>query len=785
MGTQHTNQVKSVYPWDDFAQRIRRVAESGSLVVTNKNKAEQILRTIGIQPAEVSRMLNLAKTTISQPGPAVNPRSPILQSTATNEGGNSNGTNVSDGNEGWPAGVGAGGQTGSVRSDRANARIGKLRNRVEEYGVRIQSAQSLGINRGTDRMTAREVPRALWDAEMQEADRRVHSVTGKHLRFVVGGMEIHTTDSTRMIRGVRTDTDIIVQADHPYLTPTKIALHEMFHELVVQYPQLRARAIDSIRGRFTAQQIDEIKSAYTENLKAVYSTEAEIFDEMLADAYAEINAFDANASLLSEAVQNATDTALGEGRTAVDLVAPRGPPQNGEERTSVEDASGQKPHSPYGLYVPGTPGVADTNVGNKKITTATGNERTLTDDAPYSYEALVQKPPVEVVVFKERPIPTKGKKLDTSAIADEGLKGASVIEIDSKMQRYVYIRDIGENVSLPKRGVVHGITGNKTKGSALNTAQVTYYLPDILRNSIAINELNPRTEEDGEYSVVLIGYCESEEGNGYIVRSTVNHFSQNRSIVDDLQIYNVLKGAKSKKTEAQVMRSYTGSPAANAANAWTSTISVAELLDIVKDNYPEFLSKSVRGHYGLDVEPYDGARFSVEDTTLGMIDEITDEPSTEEGVVPQGVDVHDWEAEMNARAEAKKQECLRTIPREEFEGSPALQKLGIRVEGTVTSYDDAEYLRQVDKAFKELERDTKSLEHKPGATSREKRQAALLADGEILPSGIHPAARANVVKILAEQYSFQRAMGENSIRRVIGGKRVYHLPSGICLCYTM
>ena len=32
------------------------------------------------------------------------------------------------------------------------------------------------------------------------------------------------------------------------------------------------------------------------------------------------------------------------------------------------------------------------------------------------------------------------------------------------------------------------------------------------------------------------------------------------------------------------MRSYTGLPAADAANAWTSTISVAKLLDIVKDD---------------------------------------------------------------------------------------------------------------------------------------------------------------------------------------------------------
>ena len=66
------NLVKSAYPWDDFATQITRAAESGKLVVTNKNKAEQMLATIGIQPAEVSRILNLAKDSLAQKGEIVN-----------------------------------------------------------------------------------------------------------------------------------------------------------------------------------------------------------------------------------------------------------------------------------------------------------------------------------------------------------------------------------------------------------------------------------------------------------------------------------------------------------------------------------------------------------------------------------------------------------------------------------------------------------------------------------------------------------------------------------------
>jgi hypothetical protein len=72
MESDRVNLVKSVYPLDDFAVQIKRAADSGKLVVINKNKAEQMLATIGIQPAEVSRILNLAKNILSQQEDSVN-----------------------------------------------------------------------------------------------------------------------------------------------------------------------------------------------------------------------------------------------------------------------------------------------------------------------------------------------------------------------------------------------------------------------------------------------------------------------------------------------------------------------------------------------------------------------------------------------------------------------------------------------------------------------------------------------------------------------------------------
>lgn len=60
------NQIKSVYPLDDFASRLLESAKKGSLVITNKNKANNMLSGIGVQPSEREDIINLAKNSLSQ-----------------------------------------------------------------------------------------------------------------------------------------------------------------------------------------------------------------------------------------------------------------------------------------------------------------------------------------------------------------------------------------------------------------------------------------------------------------------------------------------------------------------------------------------------------------------------------------------------------------------------------------------------------------------------------------------------------------------------------------------
>ena len=239
----------------------------------------------------------------------------------------------------------------------------------------------------------------------------------------------------------------------------------------------------------------------------------------------------------------------------------------------------------------------------------------------YSWDALSKKAPIRIVSVPTVGIPTtKRGKIDATKFQAVGKTGADTqIGAMGSTQTYVTIPDIGENVLINNRSIRHGLQGQLTNAGTRATAEVTASLPDILRNSIAVNAQTAREDkpDDGLYSYILFGYARRNDGQEYLVRSKVNHFAQNKSVVESVEIYNVLKGIKAKKIEARVKGSHTDNvSAASHPTADTSTMSVADLLGIVKENYPEFLNDSLREHYGItDSKKEAGLRYSIDPLT--------------------------------------------------------------------------------------------------------------------------------------------------------------------------
>lgn len=151
-----------------------------------------------------------------------------------------------------------------------------------------------------------------------------------------------------------------------------------------------------------------------------------------------------------------------------------------------------------------------------------------------------------------------------------------------------------------------------TRGSLKTYIQVVNNLDGLLRNAVAINEMNPR-DESTNYSIILLGAGETKDSI-VPVRFVVNNKTWKMESYDIL--YAISK-AEIKKEEARI--SAPGFPIQSDFGT-SSSISVADLLNLVK-NYQEIfsvLSEDVAEKFGYE-RPYnpkltEGLRYSFKNT---------------------------------------------------------------------------------------------------------------------------------------------------------------------------
>lgn len=195
----------------------------------------------------------------------------------------------------------------------------------------------------------------------------------------------------------------------------------------------------------------------------------------------------------------------------------------------------------------------------------------------YSYESLTSKPDIKILTLQNA-VPTKADgSIDRASVIAEARKNARA-QNNSKntaTETYVRVSDIDRNVLLGAKGLQHGLT----RGD-LVTAKVTLKIGDILRSSVAVNELNGDTDRNTQMSYVLLGIAEDSEAS-YAVRSIVE---QSNNAVSDISIYK-LSAAKGKKIEnpnPALKRGAAVSEQNSVISSGSHTISIAQLFDLVK-----------------------------------------------------------------------------------------------------------------------------------------------------------------------------------------------------------
>ena len=119
----------------------------------------------------------------------------------------------------------------------------------------------------------------------------------------------------------------------------------------------------------------------------------------------------------------------------------------------------------------------------------------------------------------------------------------------------------------------------------------------------------------------------------------------------------------------------------------------------------------------------------------------------------------------SAQQAAEQAERLRDKGKDEFKGTEALEKLGVKIENSAGDYSNAEQLIANDRAAKTIQRETRKAIKRLGATPKEQNFALNIASGLYDEADIPATMNRGKVVELADYYSAEQSMSTDFIRQ--------------------
>lgn len=281
---------------------------------------------------------------------------------AAETGGIDNGrTEIFDGGSQRDAGLGAGEQTGGMaagaaaaEAERRNAYAGAGENgpanrranlrpedaaraeRLNRYAS-LQSDTSLAqlVRGGSDAVTLAVIPESMYDDGMRAA-KQAGAELGVDVVFVRGSMAMQRGDQLMRINGVydAAAKRAVVSATDIQYDGGKLAQHELFHVQANKDPALVQQALQKVRETFGEEAFEQVAREYVQSYSGAYQSMEDVYEEVLADAYAGMNRFRAGATQFTETVQGEVQQSERVSEPAQTSQETRGsPPANVEERS--------------------------------------------------------------------------------------------------------------------------------------------------------------------------------------------------------------------------------------------------------------------------------------------------------------------------------------------------------------------------------------------------------------------------------------------------------------------
>lgn len=154
-------------------------------------------------------------------------------------------------------------------------------------------------------MTLAVIPESMHDDGMRAA-KQAGAKLGVDVVFVRGSMAMQRGDQLMRINGVydAAAKRAVVSATDIQYDGGQLAQHELFHVRANKNPALVQQALQKVRETFGEEAFEQVAREYVQSYSGAYQSMEDVYEEVLADAYAGMNRFRAGATQFTEAVQS-------------------------------------------------------------------------------------------------------------------------------------------------------------------------------------------------------------------------------------------------------------------------------------------------------------------------------------------------------------------------------------------------------------------------------------------------------------------------------------------------
>ena len=635
---------------------------------------------------------------------------------------------------------------------------------------------------------------ADWDQELIGAADWAKSKGVKKVTALLGVIKVEKDGKTGRIFGAfNADTgEIFVNAGSVQRSVSETIEHETAHYLaeVARRENVRTFMRD-VQGRYSSEEWGKVYDAYFDRYAALtgdYAGMSEsdielyVWEEIMGDAYAEIDQYDEKASRFNREAESALsqsgqksesalhgERALGaveQGReTAAATEHRTGPP----ERYSVQrtqdipyqeqiDAFYEGDLKTVGrsddIYVTGADGSPDAlGLGGKPFFMLKRNLQKITrkEGANKNYSAHgigediirdlpdMLKDPAMIIVEGDRISVIPGRTVDTArekaaplliGINPNGsVDGRSAYEIKTMYGREGFANWIGLRAKDSKI-----IAGNKNKATALlrnvgiKITEPVAYAADLTDAILS--------QSKGDVKSPTLG----DEIRRQIMGEETEPFKTGESSAKDVDTGGAASSAESVSE--------------NGGNVKPKTR--YSVVDETDSTGRELTEQQERSYEKTERDGKRGEYLSIPAEWKTKLERAR--TAATNNIKPSGFGSYDAYLDaLDKQRTADRAERLRVKSRDEFKGTKALDELGVKIANSAGIYHNAEQLIANDKAAKSIQNATKRAEQRLGATRQEKTIARDIANGERSMADIPRSVKKSRVLELVDYYTAQKA----------------------------